>query len=259
MIMGQAAEFFDNLESGSDIKDEGDFLGGFSPFESDIYDFTITSAYLSKADSGAKCLNVSFKDAKGKELKQSFWYTSGTAKGGKNFYINQKTLEKHFLPGFTMAKHLALLAVGKELQNLVIEERPMKLYSREAKAEVVTPVAMCVEMIGKSVSVGVVKRIVDKTKETGAVDENGKKVYMATGETRTENEAVKLFRTRDKMTVTEIIAKVETAEFSTKWLERWKGQTEDRTKKVNGTAGAPVMGTPQGDSTTGPDLGTLFN
>jgi len=256
--MGQVTDFFEGCDSSSDIKADGDFLGGFSPFESDMYDFTVTMAYLNVAASGAKCMSVTFKTAEGKEFKQDFYYTSGKAKGGKNFYTNTKTGEKHFLPGFTMAQHLACLTAGKTtLSQLTIEERHIKLYSKEAKAEVATPVNMCVEMLDKPVSIGVIKRLVDKQKDSGSVDAQGKKIYICTGESKIENEAIKAFRTRDKMTVTEILAKSTEAVFAAKWVQKYKGTTEDRTTKTNGTAGAPKM-TPTGNPVAGPDLGTLF-
>jgi len=264
--MGEAAEnLFGGIETGEDIKDQGDFLGGFNAFESDIYDFSIEAAYITIADSGAKCLNVEFKNGN-KTLKQQFWFTSGKSKGCKNFYINQKTQEKHFLPGYTMARHLALLtAGGKELHQLTVENRTVKLYNKDAKKELPTMVPMCVELLGKTVSAGVIKRLVDKTKDSNTVDKEGNKIYIPTGETRTENEVVKLFRTRDKMTVTEIMAKAEKAEFADKWLEAWKGKVEDRTSKNNGTAGvpgvpgvAPQAAAGQTAAGTPADFGNLF-
>lgn len=76
---------------------------------------------------------------------------------------------------------------------------------------------MCTEMLrGKPVTGGVIKRIVDKNKKSDQTDASGKIVYLPTGETRVENELVKLFRTRDRMTVTEILGKAEQAAFAEK-------------------------------------------
>ena len=260
--MGDAAEnLFGGIETGDDIKDKGDFLGGFSAFESDIYDFIIETAYITVADSGAKALNIELKTEK-RTLKQQFWFTSGKSKGCKNFYINQKTGDKEYLPGFIMCRHLSLLcASGKEFHQLTVENRTVKLYNKDAKKEMPTLVPMCVEMLGKPISAGVIKRLVDKNKDSGTVDKDGNKVYVATGESRTENEVVKFFRTKDRMTVTEILAKAEKAEFADKWLDAWKGKVEDRTAKNNGTAGAPKA--PQAANQTAAagttsDFGNLF-
>ena len=246
--MGEAAlDYFGGMETGSDIKDDGDFLGGYSPFESGLYDFTVVLAYLTTSAGGARCLNVTLKDTSGKELKQQFWYTSGTAKGCKNFYVNNDG-EKQYLPGFTMAQHLAKLTTGgKDFApgHLVVEPRTIKLYNAETKKEVPTEVAMCVEMLGKPVTGGVLKRIVDKNKKSDQTDANGKVVYIPTGETRVENELVKLFRTRDRMTVTEILGKAEQAVFAEKWANKWTGQVEDKSTKGSGqagTAGLPALG-----------------
>jgi len=262
--MGEAAEnLFGGIETGEDIKDRGDFLGGFEALDSDIYDFVVESAYITIADSGAKCLNTVFKSGN-RTVKQQFWFTSGKTKGCKNFYINQKTLEKEFLPGYIMARHLALLAAnGKELHQLTVEKRTIKLYNKDAKKELPTEVPMCVEMLGKSVSAGVIKRLVDKTRDSNTVDKNGNKIYVATGETRHENEIDKFFRTRDRMTVTEIMAKAETAEFAAKWLDRWKGKIDDRTAKNTGTVGAPgapaqAAATGANAADSGADYGKLF-
>jgi len=251
------SSLLDGLDATADVKEDGDFLGGFSPFESDLYTFTVKLAYFTVSAGGAKCLNVTFKDANDRELKQQFWITSGTAKGCLPYYINQKTLEKHFLPGFTAAKHLALLTTGKEISKLTLEDKHIKLYSYDAKAEVATSVPMCVEMLGKPIICGVVKRLTDATKDSGTVDAAGKKIYSATGEVKIENEVVKLFHARDKRTVTEILAKATEAEFADKWLKKWKGNTEDKTSKQSGVAGKATAAA-TASTASGVDLGALF-
>ena len=242
--MTQEVNILDGLGTSDDIKDKGDFLGGYNPFETDLYDFDVTAAYFSVAAGGAKCLNITLKADK-RELKQQLWVTSGTAKGGLPYYINQKTKDKEYLPGFIAATHLAKLTVGgKTLDKLIVEKRHIKLYNKEAKAEVPTEVLMCVEMLGKPVTAGVIKRLVDKNKDTGTVDAAGKKIYTATGESRVENEVDKFFRTRDRMTVTEIEAKAEKAEFAARWLDRNFGQVQDRRTTNNGVAGVVGGGAP---------------
>lgn len=245
------------LADTADVKDDGDFLGGFTPFETDIYDFTVKLAYLDVAKSGAKCMNVVLTAVDGRELRQQLWLTSGTAKGCLPYYTNKKTLEKHFLPGFIAAKHLALLTTGKEVHQLALETRHIKLYSYEAKAEVPTEVNMCVEMIGKPVTAGVTKNIVDVNSDSGTVDAAGKKIYIPSGKTRVENEAEKLFRTRDRMTVTEITAKATEAVFAGKWLGKNKGQTKDKTSTQSGVEGKATVAAAMTNAASA-DLGALF-
>lgn len=249
-------------EKPADIKADGDFLGGFTPLESNIYDLTVKLAYITVSAGGAKCLNVTFVTGDKRELRQQFWLTSSTAKGCLTYYVNQKTMEKQFLPGFTMGQHLSLLTTGQELHQLTLEKRHIKLYSYEAKAEVPTEVNMCVAMLGKQVSAGIVQNLVDKNIASGKVNADGTKEYIPSGETRIENEVVKLFRTRDKMTVAEITAKAESAEFAGKWLDKNKGIVIDKTKKTN--AGAQnvhgVAGTVSNAAmaTTDAAIGSLF-
>lgn len=243
----------------SDIKEDGDFLGGYNPFESNVYDFSVTLAYISTAQSGAKCMNITVKSSDDRELKAQFWMTSGTAKGCLPYYTNQKTGEKKYLPGYTIARHLALLATGKELNTLVVEKKHIKLYNKEQKAEVPTEVSMCTELLNKPIKAAVIKRLVDKTKDSGTVDTEGKKVYTATGEVRTENEIVKLFHARDKRTVTEIIAKAEKAEFHDKWLAKWLGETEDKTSKNTGVSGLPGAAPAMNNTPVNAEVSNLFN
>jgi len=221
----------------SDIKENGDFLGGFSALESGVYDATVELAYMSVADSGAKAVNILLKTSDGRQMRQQFWITSGTAKGGLPYYVNQKTLEKKFLPGFEMAQHLCLLTIGKAINTLETEEKVINLYSSAEGKELPTKVDMLVDLLGKPITAGVIKQIVDKNKKN---DQTG--VYEPTGEVRTENEVDKFFRTRDGMTVTEIKAKATEAKFKTQWSDKWDGQIRDKSSKtagVHGTSGAP--------------------
>ena len=87
-----------SLTTDSNIADEKDSIGGNGPLNSGLYNCTVSVAYISKASSGALGLVVVFKTADNRELRQTFWMTSGTAKGGKNYY--EKDGEKHYLPGY---------------------------------------------------------------------------------------------------------------------------------------------------------------
>lgn len=222
------------LETPSDIKESGDFLGGFSAMESGVYETKVELAYVTVADSGAKAVNILLKTTDGRQLRQQFWITSGSAKGCKTYYVNQKTLEKKYLPGFEMANHLCLLTIGKSLTTLETEEKTINLYSPAEGKELPTKVDMLVDLLGKSVTAAIVKQIVDKTKKN---DQSGE--YEPTGEVRTENEIDKFFRTRDGMTVAEIKAKSTEAKFKTQWTDKWEGQVRDKSSKTAGVQGVP--------------------
>ena len=226
-----------NLTTDSSIANEKDSIGGGSrALESGIYTFTIQHAYIGKSSGGAISLNLNLKTKDNKELKQQLWMTSGSAKGGKNYYVD-KNGDKQYLPGFQMANSLCLLSLGKEISELDTEQKVIPLYSTEAKAEVPTKVDMLMDLIGKEITAAVFKQTVDKTKKnesTGA--------YEPTGETREENEIDKFFRVSDKKTTAEIRAEAEEASFIHTWEKKYAGQTRDKSKGAsgaNGTAGAP--------------------
>lgn len=221
-----------NLASNDEIADEIDSVGGSRTLESGLYPCTVTLAFLQKSQGGALGLNLHL-DSDGREIRQTLWVTSGDAKGNKNYYSDKKG-DKKYLPGFNHANSLCLLTVGKEIAQLETEEKTVKLYNKDAGAEVPTKVDMLTDLIGQEVLVGLVKQTVDKTAKNDAG------VYVPTGETREENEIDKLFRASDRKTTAEIRAQADEATFADTWAKKWDGVTKDKTTKNTGSAaGAP--------------------
>jgi len=221
-----------SLTTDSSIAEEKDSVGGGGVLESGIYAAKIALAYITKSAGGALGLVLNLKTDAGREIRQTLWMTSGTAKGCKNYY--EKDGQKNYLPGFNHANSLALLTVGKEISALETETKVVNVYSAEAKAEVPTKVEMLMDLLDQDIIVGLIKQTVDKTKKnesTGA--------YEPTGETREENEIDKLFRARDRMTTAEIRAQAETATFIDTWDAKFSGTTKMKAKGAAGTAGAP--------------------
>lgn len=224
-----------NLTVDDSINEAKDTVGGGGPLESGLYKATVTVAYVTQSSGGALGLVAHFKTEDNREFRQTFWMTSGTAKGCKNYY--EKDGEKHYLPGFTHASHLGLLSVGKEMADMDLEEKVINLYSFEAKKEVPTKVNMVMDLINQEIIVGLLKQTVDKVQKD---DNTGK--YEPTGETRDENEVDKFFRAKDRMTVAEIRAQAEEASFIDTWEQKWSGKTRNRAKGASentGTVGAP--------------------
>lgn len=238
-----------NLTTDASIEDEKDSVGGgYAPWDSGIYATKVALAYLSKSKGGALALNLTLTDASGRELRQQLWMTSGTEKGCKNYY--EKDGEKRYLPGFLHANALCLLTIGKEISQADTDTKVINVYSPEAKAEVPTQVEMVTDLLGQEVLVGVIKQMVDKNVKDAAGN------YVASGETREENEIDKFFRARDKKTTAEIRAQAE-ATFHDTWEKKWAGQVKDRSSKTagKGTAGAPgAPSAPNGKPAT-----SLFN
>jgi len=230
-----------NLKSDESIAGERDSVGG-SVLDSALYKAKVILAYLTKASSGAVGLVLNLKTEAGREIRQTIYMTSGTAKGGTNYYTN-KDGEKQYLPGFLVANSLALLTIGKEISDVATETKVVNAYSKEAKADVPTKVEMLVELLGQEILVGLIRQTVDKNQKNDAGE------YIPTGETRDENEIDKLFRARDRMTVAEIRAQAQSADFADKWEAKFTGVVKNKSKGAGanaGTAGAPkTAGTPK--------------
>lgn len=232
-----------SLATDNTINNETDNVGGGSfVLDSGVYECTIDTAFITKATSGALGLELTLKTSDDKTIKQTLWMTSGTAKGGKNYY--EKDGEKHYLPGFLHANALTLLTVGKEISDLDTETKVIKKYSSEAKAEVPTKVDMIMDILGKEIKIGLIKQKVDKTKKNDATG-----AYEPTGEFKEENDIDKMFRARDNMTTAEIRAGAEEATFIDTWSKKWTGKLKDKSKGVSGNTG--TAGAPKPAATTG--------
>ena len=233
-----------SLTSDSSIQTEKDSVGGGAgALESGLYNCTVTMAYLNKSSGGALGLVLTLKTEQGREIRQTLWMTSGTSKGCKNYYENKQG-EKQFLPGFNHANSLSLLSTGKEISALDTDTKMVNVYSPEAKAEVPTKVEVIMDLLGKEITVGLLKQTVDKTVKNDA-GVYVPKVDPVTGEneTRTENEIDKLFRTEDHLTTAEVRASANEASFYNTWEAKWTGKTKDKASKTtaanSGTMGAP--------------------
>jgi hypothetical protein len=221
------------LTTDESISNESDRVGGSYVLDSDAYPSKIESAYLNKADSQALGLVLVATTNQGKKISQTLWMTSGKDKGCKNYY-EDKQGQKQYLPAFLHANALALLTLGKEISELETETKVVKVYNKDAKAEVPTKVEMLVDLIGQEVIIGLLKQIVDKTTKTPAG-------YVPTGETREQNEIDKIFRASDMKTTAEIRAQSD-AEFYNKWVEKNRGTVVNKASKTGavGTPGAPA-------------------
>jgi hypothetical protein len=227
---------FSDLEVNDNIKAETDNVGGFVPLSTNLYDFKIELAYVTHADSGAMALNLQFKNDNNQNLRAQFWVASSKAKGNKNYYVN-KNGDKAYLPGFNQANALALLTVGKSINELDSEPKVINIYDFSEKKEMPTKVEMLMDLIGQDITLGVVEQIVDinvKDDTTGT--------YVPSGKTRVENEVDKIFRYKDGMTVPEIKAQATEAAFKSVWLKKWKGQIKDKSdKNVNPSVSGSAM------------------
>lgn len=241
----------DNLKTDDAIQEEEDRLGGPGLLDSGVYDGKLSMAYVSESAGGAMALNVHF-DVNGRTLRQTFYMTSGRAKGQKNYY-ETKTGEKKYLPGFNMANSLALLTVAKEIGNLNPENKMIKLWNRDAGKEVPTEVPVLTELLNQEITLGVIRQTVDKVQKT----DSG--AYEPTGETREENEIDKFFRFKDKLTTAEIRAGSTEPGFYDSWKNKWTDTTRDKSTKNASTGTAKTSSAlGSGNSGSGKPTQSLF-
>jgi hypothetical protein len=228
-----------NLETKANVEGEKDVLGGGGVLDTNVYPMKVKVAYFTTAASGAVAINLQ-GDVDGKEVRQQFWVLSGNDKGNKNTYT--KDGKEHYLPSFLTANSLALLTVGKELSQLDVEKKVIKLYDFEAKEERPTEVDVLVELTGQLIQAGIQKQTVDKNEK----GDDGK--YYPTGETREINEVVKFFRYDDGLTVPEIEKGVTEAKFKDDWVAKWAGKVINKAK---GNKDGAKSGLPSGGAKTG--------
>lgn len=224
--------------------EEKDSLGGGFLLPSDAYAMTISSFFAGTYDSGAGYVVVEGVTDDGRKYKLQECTSN---KAGENFYIDKDSGEKKFLPGYNKINSIALLASRKALGDGDWQTKIVKVYNKDAKADVPTEVPMNMSVVGKKVILGILEVEVNKTQKNEAT---GK--YEPIAETRVENQLDKVFDFESKKTIAEFRAKAETATFYNDWVEKYKGKKQDRVKKTGlaasnasggaagGNAGKPV-------------------
>lgn len=243
-LFGNLKEKTQNAEAAKDSLGGG----GFGAKETDIYTGNVKVAYVGKANSGADWMQIIVEDMKNSdgisagEYRAQVYFTSGKEKGNKPTY--EKNGKEYFLPGFTVVNDMMLLATGVELFDADFEEKIVKVYDFDQKAEVNKSVMVPVDLIGQEITFALEKTI--ESKQSKGDDDK----YHDNGETREVNEIQKLFHPELKVTVIEA-QEAEKAEkdltpelavFYAAWLEKNKGKTRDKTKGSaggNGKGGLP--------------------
>ena len=222
---------FNNLITDDSIKSNGDSLGGNrnTVLDSALYDMTVKLAYASHSAQKALAVNLVLETEDGKDLKQQIWVTSNETKGCLNYYMTKDTKTgqmtvKKYLPGFELINTLCLMTLNKSLKDMGTEEKIIMLYDFEQRKEVPTAVSMMTELIGKKITAGVIKQLVNKRVKDPST---GK--YVSIAETKEENEIDKFFHFPSGLTITEAQAKATEPVFKQKWAEKWTGQISDRT------------------------------
>lgn len=206
----------EGLKIDSDVqKENADNLGGGGfTLDSGMYPMKVDMAYLAKSKGGAMSLKLHLKQLDGRKLtiRETLWVTSGDAKGNKNYYLRNN--KKHLLPGMILADQISKITAGKEMSDLTVEEKTIKLWNSEAGEEVPTTVPALTEMIDSDIYVGVHKVRANRVKLNAA----GK--YVDTNEERVYNEVHKVFHP-DGFSVTEKLAGSEKPTVIDTWRDKF--------------------------------------
>lgn len=221
---------FNNLKS-EGLEQSQDRLGGFQVVESGVYEgATIKLAYAGKAtSSNAQNVTISFELPGGKEYSETFWITN---KNGENFFRNkQDNTKKIPLPGFTLVDDICLMTTEKPLSDQDTEEKMVQMWDAEEKKQMPKAAHVLVDLLGKQVSLGIVKQVVNKNEKQG--DE-----YVPTAETREENVTDKVFHFPSGFTVVEARNQAAEPAFIKAWADKNNGVTRDRRTIKDGQQGA---------------------
>ena len=238
------SNLFGNL-SNAGLEESQDRLGGgFQPRASDIYTMEIELFYAGQSKEGAKSITIHAKDSAGK-YRETVYITN---KKGENFFLNKEDNSKKVpLPGFTTIDDICLAATGFPLAEQAFEEKVVNLYDFDQKKEVPTKVMVAVDVLGKTVSLGILKQLEDKTAKNAQTGD-----YEPTGETKETNNIGKVFHTESKVTMAEARNGAE-AKFWDSWLERNKDQIIDKRKDKSGNGKPASKAPPQAGAPAGGD------
>jgi hypothetical protein len=207
-------------------------------------------AYAGKSAGGAQNVTL-IVELDGQEYRETVYVSN--RKGENYFYSKDRdgkpSTNKSTLPGFTVVDHICLLTTGLPLceQDDTVEEKMVKIYDFEAKKEVPKSVPVLTGLLGKQISLGIIKTWENKTQKQG--DE-----YVAIADTKFTNAIDKVFHTETKRTVSEIKAEAETGAFWGAWLERNKDVTRDKRSIKDGEAGAGTAGRPGSRASSAPPV-----
>lgn len=242
-------KMFSDAAQTSDMQPSEDRIGGYAPLSSDIYDMVLQMAYVGKAaNSEARSMTLTLKTPNGLEHRETIWMTD---RENKHYYV--KDGKKYPLPGFVTIDDLALLITGYPLSEQNFEEKIVPIYDYDAKKDIPKAVMVPIALIGQKISVAILNQIVNKNEKNPHTGQ-----YEASDKTQNESVIVKLFHHETRKTVNEI-RNQQNATFADTWLERFKGQTRDRSKKVQGQGISGPPKAAQGMASPKPAGGSLFN
>jgi hypothetical protein len=223
---------FGNLKNDGLEETQDRLGGGFGVKETAIYTGVVKALYAGESQGGAQSVTLILGLKDGSEYRETFYVTN---KKKENFFLNRDDNSKKVpLPGFTIVDDICLVTSGAPLADQQTEDKVVKIWDTDAKKELPKSVPMLVDVLGKELSLGVLKVLEDKTVKNQTTGE-----YEPNGETREVNVVDKVFHTETRMTVVEAREGADTAKFWDSWSERNNGKVRDKRKNKDGQAGKP--------------------
>lgn len=206
--------------------------GGYEKIEnSDIYNMVIEYAIERKSARGALGIEFHMKSEGGANFRTTVWMTNAA---GEHTFIDKQTGKPAYMPGFATVNNICLLTVGKNLPELAVEEKVVKLWEYSQSAEVPTKVQMVTDLMKQPIKLGLLKTLEDKNTQNAAG------AWVPSGETRTVMVIDKAFRARDNMSVLDITAEETVPQEFDNWLTRNKDRVVDRTAAAKGGVVTPA-------------------
>jgi hypothetical protein len=140
-----------------DVK-EKDTLGGMQLFDTNVYDFEIKMAYVEQSSGGALGATLVLETEASQNYRETIYFTN---KKGETFFTNSKGETQH-LPGFNLLNSITMLTIQTELTDMDTEERVVKAWDSDAKAEINKNIDAFVDLIGQRIKLAVEKQLQDK-------------------------------------------------------------------------------------------------
>ena len=217
--------------------------GGSFLWDTNVYKCIVDMAYFDQSAGGAHSLNLTLLNSDGKQLKHRLWFTN---KKEEVHYLNTRTGEKAYLPGYVSANNLALIITGEDINELFdkSEKKMVNVYDFKDKKEKPTEKDVATSLLGKQVKAAIQLQTVNKM----AQGDNGK--WVNTEETKDENDIKEFYFEDSDLTVVEKSKGATEALMMPKWIKRNEGKKINRVKPVDGTTTT---------STTKPAGKKLFN
>jgi hypothetical protein len=195
---------------------------GYEPIASGVYPVKLDYAYYEESAGGALALkiNVVSTDHRDVNFRQSLWLTSGRAKGKKNYYTDSEG-RKRLLPDMNRANNMANILCGKDLADLQVEAKVIRLWNYEKQDTVNTKVNMVTDLIGKEFLAAVLRTVENKRVR----DDNDN--WVPGPEKRTFNEIDTMFNT-DGFTAKEIQSQAKERKAMDIWERRNSGHDNNQ-------------------------------